>query len=119
LDPRLTISKVVKEKRPTPFDLGDEFERELLWYYYNPSKVPKNMAYIEWVFKLRGSGHRHAIQVVEGWSSLRIAIAGSMPVVISAIVGIAWSARTGDVVSAFTVALFILTAGTREYLLPK
>jgi hypothetical protein len=113
------VSKVVEKKRPTSVDFGDEFERELLWYYYNPSKAPENTTYIEWVFNLRCFGHRHALQVVEGWSSLRIAIAGSMPAVISSIVGIAWSARTGDVVSAFTVALFILTAGTREYLLSK
>ena len=79
--------------------------------------MPSDLRYIEWVFRLRHPNHRHALQVVEGWSSLRIAIAGSLPAVISTIVGIVWSVRGGDVVTAFTVALFILTAGTRKELL--
>lgn len=43
---------------------------------------------------------------------MRIAMAGSTPLIFSTVMGIAWSVRSGDVQTAFTVAGFILTAGT-------
>jgi hypothetical protein len=115
----LTEFKVTENSRPEPVHFGDDFERDMLWLYYNSSKAPKDLRYIKWVFGLRHTDHRYALQIVEGWSPLRIAVAGSLPAVISTIVGVAWSARAGDVVTGFTVALFILTAGTRKLTLRR
>lgn len=39
-------------------------------------------------------------------------MAGSLPLLASTIVGIAWSVKTGDIQNAFSVAGFILTAGS-------
>lgn len=91
----------------------DEFElQELLHAFNNPSEIENNGEWIDWVFKLRGPTRRDALQFLEGWNAARIAIAGIIPLCFSTMVGIVWSAYTGDVQTAFTVAGFILTAGT-------
>jgi hypothetical protein len=45
----------------------------------------------------------------------RIAVLGSLPCIASTLVGVVWSARGGDVQTAFTVAGFILTVATGEF----
>lgn len=70
--------------------------------------------WIDWVFRLRQRDRRHALEFVEGWNGTRIAIAGLTPLLISCILGVVWSWQTGDVQTAFTVAGFVLTAGTCE-----
>jgi hypothetical protein len=86
----------------------------VLFAYLNPSSVDTDHAWIDWIFRLRQPDRRHALEFVEGWNGTRIAVAGITPMVFSTLVGIIWSARSGDVQTAFTVAGFILTAGTRE-----
>lgn len=86
--------------------------QEVLFAYNNPSRIDTEHAWIDWVFRLRQADKRHAIEFVEGWDSTRIAIAGLIPLVFSTVVGLAWSIKTGDWQTAFTVAGFILTAGT-------
>jgi hypothetical protein len=86
----------------------------VLFAYLNPSSVDTDHAWIDWIFRLRQPDRRHALEFVEGWNGTRIAVAGITPMVFSTLVGIIWSVRSGDVQTAFTVAGFILTAGTRE-----
>lgn len=86
----------------------------MLFAYLNPSSVDTDHAWIDWIFRLRQPDRRHALEFVEGWNGTRIAVAGITPMVFSTLVGIIWSVRSGDVQTAFTVAGFILTAGTRE-----
>lgn len=94
----------------------DEFELlELLYAFNNPSEIDGKGEWIEWVFNLRGSDQRYALEFVEGWNTTRIAIACAIPLVTSTVVGTVWSARTGDVQTAFTVAGFILTSGTCKF----
>ncbi len=89
--------------------------QEVLYAYKNPSKLDPGDAWVSWVFNLRQPDRRHALEFVEGWNKTRIATAGGALFVSSTLVGILWSVRTGDVQAAFTVAAFILTAGTCEY----
>jgi hypothetical protein len=85
----------------------------VLYAYNHPSKLSDtDHVWIDWVFKLRQADKRHALEFVEGWNGTRIAIAGTIPLVFSTVVGLAWSIRTGEWQTGFTVAGFILTAGT-------
>jgi len=84
----------------------------MLYAYTHPSKITTSTEWIEWVFRLRRGDRRHALELVEGWDTLRIIIAGTVPWLISCIIGIAYAIRTHDVQSAFTVAGFILTSAT-------
>ena len=88
--------------------------QEVFFAYNNPSKISTDHVWIDWVFRLRQPDKRHALEFVEGWSGTRIAIAGTLPLVFSTLVGVLWSVKTGEVQTAFTVAGFILTAGTRK-----
>ncbi|KAH7120711.1 hypothetical protein EDB81DRAFT_233269 [Dactylonectria macrodidyma] len=98
--------------RPTAVPL-DEFEmQEILYAFRCPAHINTDHDWIDWVFRLRQVDHRHALEFVEGWNGARIAVAGSLPVLLSMVVGVVWSVRSGDVQTAFTVAGFILTAGT-------
>ena len=62
------------------------------------------------VFRLRQPDRRHALEFVEGWNGTRIAVAGSIPLVVSTMVAIVWSAKGSGVQDGFAVAGFILTA---------
>lgn len=89
--------------------------REVLYAYNHPSEFGSETDWIEWVFRLRQPNRRHALNFVEGWKGTRIAIAGTMPCILSTMVGIICSARGGDIQTAFTVASFILTIATGEF----
>ena len=89
--------------------------QELLYAYQNPSKISSEHEWIDWVFRLRRPGRRHALEFVEGWSGTRIAFAGSIVLVISSAVGIVWSIKGSGVQDGFTIASFILTAGSGEF----
>jgi hypothetical protein len=52
------------------------------------------------------------LEFVEGWNALRICVTAAVPLAVSTMLGIGWSVRTGDVQTAFTIAGFVLTAGT-------
>lgn len=101
--------------RPTVVQLDNFVLQEMLYAYKNPSKIDTYHEWIDWVFRLRQPDKRHALEFVEGWNGTRIAIAGMTPLVFSTVVGLAWSIRSGDWQTAFTVAGFILTAGTRKF----
>lgn len=58
---------------------------------------------------------RHALEFVDGWDTTRIAIAGTVPLQSSCLVGIIWTAMRRDVKTAFTVASFILTLSSSEF----
>lgn len=78
----------------------------------HPSKISTSTEWVEWVFRLRRGDRRHALELVEGWDTLRIIIAGTFPWLISCIVGVVYAVLTHDAQSAFTVASFILTSAT-------
>lgn len=86
--------------------------QEIMYAYNHPSRVKSDVAWIRWVFSLRQADKRHALEFVEGWNGTRIAVLGMIPLVFSTLVGLIWSIRSGDWQTAFTVAGFILTAGT-------
>jgi len=102
--------------RPTIVPLDNFVLQEVLYAYRNPSKIDTDHAWIDWVFRLRQPDRRHALEFVEDWNGTRIAMAGSTPLIFSTVVGIVWSVKSGDVQTSFTVAGFILTAGTRKFL---
>ncbi|KAK3371126.1 hypothetical protein B0T24DRAFT_627811 [Lasiosphaeria ovina] len=95
--------------------------QEFLYYVFHPEEVSKEYSrprvWIDWVFDLRekrpdGTVHRHLVEIIEGWSALRITVASLFPVLGSAILGIVWASMTQDVQTAFTVASFLLTFGS-------
>jgi hypothetical protein len=98
--------------------LDDVALQEIFYAYNNPSKIEDdeyNTPWIEWVYRLRRPDQRHALEFIETWDGTRIVIAGTLPWLFSTIVGVTWSIKGGDVQTAFTVAGFILTSGTRTY----
>jgi hypothetical protein len=95
-----------------PFD--DFVLQEMMFAYRHPDQLASNDDWIRWVFRLRRRDKRHALEFVEGWNTMRIAVAGTVPWLSSCIVGIAWTAAGGDVQSAFTVASFILTSSSSK-----
>ena len=86
--------------------------QEIFYAYQNPKSIDTEHVWIDWVFNLRQPDKRHALEFVEGWDAKRIAILGSIPLIFSTLVGLIWSIRSGDWQTAFTVASFILAAGT-------
>lgn len=103
--------------------------QEVLYAYNHPSEFGSETDWIDWVqpyqkhrinlpltcrqvFRLREPDKRHALEFVEGWNGTRIAIVGTIPCVISTLIGVIWAARSGDAQTAFTVASFILTLCT-------
>jgi hypothetical protein len=101
--------------RPVIVPLNDFILQELLYAYQNPSKISSEHEWINWVFRLRQPDRRHALEFVEGWNGTRIAVAGSIPLVVSTMVAIVWSAKGSGVQDGFAVAGFILTAGSCEF----
>jgi hypothetical protein len=87
-----------------------------MYAYQNPSKIRTKQDWIDWVFRLRQEDRRHALEFVEGWKGARIAVAGSIPLIISTVVGIVWSVKGSSVQDAFAVAGFILTAGSCKFI---
>ena len=98
--------------RPRPVPLDEFMLQEIYHVYLNTSSINTETEWIEWVFRLRRQNERHALEFVEGWNGSRIVIAGTLPWLISCLVGIIWTARGGDVQAAFTVASYILTSAT-------
>jgi hypothetical protein len=87
----------------------------MYYAYCNPTTIKSETEWIEWVFRLRGSHKRHALEFVEGWNSTRVAVAAMVPWLAATIVGVVWAVTGGDAQTAFTVAGFILTSGTGEW----
>ncbi|KAM5347396.1 hypothetical protein ACJ41O_010401 [Fusarium nematophilum] len=71
--------------------------------------------WVEWVFGLSDAdGKRHQLEFIEGWSPLRLLIATSIPLLSSIVLGVCWIVLTGDIQTGFTLAGFVLTAGSGE-----
>jgi hypothetical protein len=87
--------------------------QQLYYLMRNPTEVALQFRvgeWIDWVFALKQpDGRRHLLEFVEGWSAARITATASVPLVASVVAGTAWSAVTGDVVTALTFATFLLT----------
>jgi hypothetical protein len=94
--------------------LEDVVLQEVLYTYQNPSKIITEHEWIDWVFRLRQPDRRHALEFVEGWNGTRIAVAGSIPLLLSTVLGVVWSVKGSGIPDAFSVAGFILTAGSCE-----
>ncbi|KIX92200.1 uncharacterized protein Z520_12081 [Fonsecaea multimorphosa CBS 102226] len=108
----MRLLSYVSNNRPTVVELDSFVLQEILYACNHPSQIHTDTVWIDWVFRLRGPDKRHALEFVEGWNGTRIAIAGMTPLVLSTVVGLTWSIKSGDWQTAFTVAGFILTAGT-------
>lgn len=106
------VAQYTQHSRPVVVPLDNFVLQEILYAFNHPSKVDTHHDWIDWVFQLRQPDKRHALEFVEGWNGTRIAVAGSVPMVFSTLVGLIWSIRSGDWQTAFTVASFILTLGT-------
>jgi hypothetical protein len=104
--------KYTPSARPEVVQLNDIVLHEIMYAYLHPNRLSSEHKWIDWVFRLRKSDRRHALEFVEGWDTTRIAITGSIPWTFSCIVGVVWAVRTGDVQTAFSVASFILTSAT-------
>jgi hypothetical protein len=100
--------------RPVVVPLEDFVLKEILYVYQNPSKITTKHEWIDWVFCLRQQDRRHALEFVEGWNGTRIAVAGSIPLLLSTVLGVVWSVKGSGIQDAFAVAGFILTAGSCE-----
>ncbi|KAK2759972.1 hypothetical protein FQN54_002708 [Arachnomyces sp. PD_36] len=108
-----------EDTRPAIVDIDPLAMQDLLHCYHHPSTIATQQqgkgnhnAYIHWVFALKGKDSRYLLEFVEGWSGQRIAVAASIPLLVSTVVGILLSFLTANVQTAFTVAGFILTMGT-------
>jgi hypothetical protein len=116
----LILLQYTESTRPTPVPLDDFTMAEVLYAYNHPSSFGgdphTDTDWIDWVFRLRQPDKRHALEFVEGWNGTRIAIVGTVPCVASTLIGVIWTARGGDAQTAFTVASFILTLCTGEYI---
>ncbi|OIW24903.1 hypothetical protein CONLIGDRAFT_684805 [Coniochaeta ligniaria NRRL 30616] len=98
--------------RPTVVPFDDFVLQEMMYAYRNPERLSGGHDWIKWVFRLRRTDKRHALEFVEGWNTTRIAVAGTAPWLSSCLVGIIWTAIGGDAQTAFTVASFILTSSS-------
>jgi hypothetical protein len=110
---RLQLLSYTMDSRPVPVPLDEFTMQEVLWAFNHPESFSdQESEWVDWVFRLRQRDKRHALQFVEDWNGMRIAIVGTIPCVLSTAVGITWSAMGGDIQTAFTVAGFILTVAT-------
>lgn len=89
--------------------------QEMMYAYRNPHSLGDGDDWIEWVFRLRRRDVRHALEFVEGWDTMRIAVAGMIPWLSSCLIGIAWTAAGGDPQTTFTVASFVLTSSSSKF----
>lgn len=76
-------------------------------------KILSNVEWIQWIFNLRQPNRRYALEFMEGWSALRILIAVSIILVFSTAIGITWAVVKQDAQTGFTIASFVLGAGSR------
>lgn len=100
------------DNRPAIVPLDSFVLQEIIYAYNHPSKIDTTHHWIEWVYQLRQEQKRHTLEFVEGWNGTRIAVLGTIPLIFSTLVGLIWSIKYGDWQTAFTVAGYILTAGT-------
>lgn len=98
-----------------PAFLPQYIKQDILFAYKNPQKLRSTDEWIRWVYNLRQPERRYALEFMESWSAIRILIAVSILLLSSTALGIAWAAAKDDAQTAFTVASFVLAAGSRMY----
>lgn len=98
-----------------PAFLPQYIKQDILFAYRHPEKLHSTDKWILWVYNLRQPDRRYALEFMESWSALKISIAVSILLVSSTALGVAWAVVKDDVQTAFTVASFVLAAGSRMY----
>jgi hypothetical protein len=53
---------------------------------------------------------RYSVQLIYDWSSYRLIITFCVPLLLSLVLGFWYMAKTGDVVTAWTISLYVVTA---------
>lgn len=78
-----------------------------------------------WVYKNLNDGKnnplegRYSLQLIYEWSSYRLSFVVSMPLILSLVIGTWYMMGHGDVVTAWTLALYIVTAAAGKRPLSK
>lgn len=98
-----------------PAFLPEYIKQDILFAYRYPEKLHSNGEWIQWIYNLRQPGRRYALEFIENWSALRILIAVSVLLASSIALGIVWAVVKDDAQTAFTVATFVLGAGSRTW----
>jgi hypothetical protein len=79
------------------------------------------VAWQGWVHKNLNDGKnnplegRYSLQLIYEWSSYRLCVIVIVPLVLSFALGLWYMIKTGDVVTAWTIALYIVTAAAGEF----
>jgi hypothetical protein len=58
---------------------------------------------------------RYSLQLLYDWSSFRLSFVVIIPLLLSFVIGLWYMVDTGDVVTAWTIALYIVTAAAGEF----
>ena len=88
-------------------------------YRHSDDTVAK--AWQGWVHKnLNGSSDnplegRYSLQLLYDWSSFRLSFVVVVPLLMSLVIGLWYMIQKGDVVTAWTIALYIVTAAAGEF----
>ena len=53
---------------------------------------------------------RYSLQLIYSWSSYRLVFTFAVPLILSLVLGFWYMAKTGDVVTAWTISLYVVTA---------
>lgn len=95
--------------------LPEYIKQDILFAYRYLQKLHSNDEWIQWVYNLRQPDRRYALEFVESWSSLKILLAISALLASSTTLGVAWAVVKDDAQTAFTIASFVLGAGSRTW----
>jgi len=80
-----------------------------------------SIAWQGWVHKNLNGGKnnplegRYSLQLIYEWSSYRLCVIVTAPLILSFALGLWYMIKTGDVVTAWTIALYIVTAAAGEF----
>lgn len=89
---------------------------------YHRSSVPRERNWYQWIKNNMNNSALHplegefSLKLVYEWSAWRITLVILGPPLVSLLVGILYSRYSGDVVAAWTVALYIVTCTLGELL---
>lgn len=61
---------------------------------------------------------RYSLQLLYDWSSFRLSFVVMVPLLLSFVIGLWYMLRTGDIITAWTIALYIVTAAAGESCVP-
>ncbi|RJE19883.1 hypothetical protein PHISCL_07774 [Aspergillus sclerotialis] len=106
------VSFTPYDHRPIPAFLPEYVKQDILFAYKYPEKLYSDREWIHWVYNLRQPDRRYALEFVESWSSPKILVALSVLLASSTALGIAWAVVKDDAQTAFSIASFVLGAGS-------